>query len=293
MKNVTKQLAVNFFFSIFLLSSSFLFTGCEFITDPLLSIPEYGAIAVAFTDTDPGIDEIGGIVSITRAIDETDITGYVIYWGISETAKLNSQDPIIVLTVNGSNQEYSIAENTTIPDGASHLLVYTKNDDGEMNIPMAVQIEDYKNCSIEYPYSVNINFTYTGAPVEGGDVVRFAIFDANNHGADMCDSGNSWAFPTNTKCLQEFTIENNVTTVLQLRSPVPEFYMYTYLDKASITSSMGPGVIEEGYPYFVYNDLNVNDGFNATLIDTGNATQQNLTMNLDDTNIWSWYVCSQ
>ncbi|MFC1670494.1 hypothetical protein ACFL20_08880 [Spirochaetota bacterium] len=144
-----------------------------------------------------------------------------------------------------------------------------------------------------YQYTLDINFTYTGAPVEGGDVVRFAIFDANNHGADMCDSGNSWAFPTNIKCLQEFTIENNVTTVLQLRIPVPEFYMNTYLDKASITSSMGPGVIEEGYPYFVYNDLNISNGINATLIDVNSSEQQNLTITLDDTNIWAFDICSQ
>lgn len=38
------------------------------------------AVGVSFTDTDPDRLEIGGNITITRAVDESDITHYVLYW---------------------------------------------------------------------------------------------------------------------------------------------------------------------------------------------------------------------
>jgi ABC-type amino acid transport substrate-binding protein len=92
---------------------------------------DQAALSVSFEDTDTDIGELGGDVTIIKAGNESDLIQYMLYWGTSSTAK-NAQTPIVSLPKTGENLVYTFADNTPIPDGATHILVFTNNNEGEM-----------------------------------------------------------------------------------------------------------------------------------------------------------------
>eukprot|EP00755_Sulcionema_specki_P039317 Sspe_Gene.112606::Locus_95675_Transcript_2_2_Confidence_0.667_Length_615::g.112606::m.112606 len=57
--------------------------GCtdEICCDPPSQVPRHHAQGIMFVDKDPAFQQYGGTVTIIRAIDESDITHYVLYWG--------------------------------------------------------------------------------------------------------------------------------------------------------------------------------------------------------------------
>ena len=65
---------------------------------------------------------------------------YVLYWDSDSTTKLDSA--ITEIAKTGSNLTYTISANTSIPSGATHFLVFTKNDYGEMATGVSVEIDD-------------------------------------------------------------------------------------------------------------------------------------------------------
>ena len=61
--------------------------GCDVDTccdpSPQFPVPKHHAAGMVFVDTDPGRFSFGGTATILRAVDETDITHYRVYWGFS------------------------------------------------------------------------------------------------------------------------------------------------------------------------------------------------------------------
>lgn len=108
-----------------------------------ISVPIHAAAGVSFTDGDTSTGEISGDVTITKAGNESDVSHYVLYWGSNSTTKQNGT-PIASIAVTGSNVTHSFAANTTIPTSpaATHLLVFTKNSDGEMASSVNFAISD-------------------------------------------------------------------------------------------------------------------------------------------------------
>lgn len=108
-----------------------------------IGVPTNAAALVSFTDGDTTAGEISGTVDITKSIDESDITHYVLYWGSNSTTK-QSGTPIATIDVTGGNVSHNFAANTTIPTSptATHLLVFTKNGSGEMATGVNVAISD-------------------------------------------------------------------------------------------------------------------------------------------------------
>ncbi len=102
------------------------------------SPPVNPAVDVTFTDTDPDRLEIGGNITITRAVNESDITHYVLYWGSGPSTK--SGPAISEIAKTGSDLTYPISQDT--PLSATHFLVYAKNNDGEMATGVNVSISD-------------------------------------------------------------------------------------------------------------------------------------------------------
>src|SRR6185295_3973016 len=90
-------------------------------------------------DTNKVCSAITADVSIVRALDESDITDYVLYWGSNATTKIGQ--PIAVLAKTGMNLTHSLT-NGSRPGTASHLLVFTKNSAGENATPIAVAISE-------------------------------------------------------------------------------------------------------------------------------------------------------
>jgi hypothetical protein len=109
------------------------------ITDVIM--PANAASGITQTDNDLDSGEISGTASITKASDETDITHYALYWGSDATTKTGSA-AITTLAKTGNNLTYTFSDTAT--DGASHLLVYTRNAENEMSTGVATVIEDIK-----------------------------------------------------------------------------------------------------------------------------------------------------
>lgn len=99
-------------------------------------------MSISFLDTDPTASEIAGVLTINKAADETNITHYVLYWGLSTTGKEN-MTPIATIAVTGANVTHTFAADTAKSINATHLLVFAKNGAIEADPPAAIEIYDY------------------------------------------------------------------------------------------------------------------------------------------------------
>eukprot|EP00931_Biecheleriopsis_adriatica_P042936 TRINITY_DN244_c0_g1_i1.p1 TRINITY_DN244_c0_g1~~TRINITY_DN244_c0_g1_i1.p1 ORF type:complete len:660 (+),score=166.69 TRINITY_DN244_c0_g1_i1:56-1981(+) len=100
---------------------------------------------LSFQDSDMDEHQIGGEVKITKAKNDFDVDSYAIFWGKSDAAKLESEsrENFFVGEVNArSDLELKIPQNSKIPEGATHLLVFSRNSHGEYATPGAVLVKD-------------------------------------------------------------------------------------------------------------------------------------------------------
>lgn len=84
-----------------------------------------------FSNKETDTSLLSGTLSITKASNENDITDYVLYWGSDAESKL-SEIAIANIPKTSENLLYTFPDNTPIPSGATHLLVFSKNINGEM-----------------------------------------------------------------------------------------------------------------------------------------------------------------
>lgn len=100
------------------------------------------AQGLSFTDSDLNENEIAGNLSIIKATDETNVVEYRLYWGSDSTTKLDSQPMIQSYTTTGSNITHIFAENSSVPSGATHFLVYSFTNESEALFPVSLHIPD-------------------------------------------------------------------------------------------------------------------------------------------------------
>ena len=81
-------------------------------------------------DKDFDLDQVQLKVDVSKAADESDLTGYALYWGDNAGEKL-SDEAIVVLDKSGENLTYQIPENTDPPESAESILVGSKFYDDE------------------------------------------------------------------------------------------------------------------------------------------------------------------
>jgi len=103
--------------------------------------PVHYAQGIYFYDTDMDEGQVGGDITVSKALDETDITGYRIYWGSGSTEKLAGQGQLRTFEADTSDHSWTIT-NMALPEGATHLLVYTYNSNGESTYPVNVRFWD-------------------------------------------------------------------------------------------------------------------------------------------------------
>lgn len=102
------------------------------------SIPQ----ALEFTDLDPDEDQLQGDFIIKKAADERKITTYKVYWGANATTRLAGQSVITSFPADGTDHTLTLAADTAVPSGATHLLVYTEGEEGEVITPKAIDFAD-------------------------------------------------------------------------------------------------------------------------------------------------------
>jgi hypothetical protein len=117
-------------------------TGVSVPVSDLIA-PVHKATFVQFIDWDTTKGEVAGNIYVTRAANETNVTGYAIYWGTSPTQKQNPT-PIAVLGKSPRTMSYNIPTNTKIPTGptALYLLIYTRNGAAEMPTGISLKFVD-------------------------------------------------------------------------------------------------------------------------------------------------------
>jgi hypothetical protein len=100
---------------------------------------------VVFEDEDGDKGELSGTVTVRRASDEEKLDDYTVHWGKSATRKIPSGS-LIKDIAKGTNlpsePSYFISKSTKIPEGATHLLVFSKNEFSEFPSPAALKFRD-------------------------------------------------------------------------------------------------------------------------------------------------------
>lgn len=115
--------------------------GFTLLKDAVL--PKGKPTSLRFEDEDGDKGEVSGQVTIGRAEDETQVEEYALHWGRSATRKLASGSFIRDVPKGTANEPtHYISSATKIPDGATHLLAYTKNEHGDNPSPVSLKIVD-------------------------------------------------------------------------------------------------------------------------------------------------------
>ena len=258
---------------IFVLSlAAFLLSGCQDSDNGDDSaIPINKAGGVSFTDTDTeGSGELGGAVSITKATDESDITHYELYWGkessdtagiddtlqveASTTAKIDSSPLIAEIAKTGSDLSYDLSADTSTPSGATHLLVLTKNETGEMSEGVSQAITD-KMSPTEAAASVAFTDTDGNSDELGGTitVTKASDEDSLTHYTLYWGSSSTEKISSNSLITEIAKTGSDVTHDVSADTSTPSgathILAFTKNSDAEMSSGVNAGITDRTVPY--------------------------------------------
>ena len=98
------------------------------VGDARPTTPTHAPQSVTFVDQDPSKGTVAGLVAITKAADESDVTSYALYWGSDGNTRLGNA--IATFPKTGADVSYSLTG--AVPVGANDLLAFSVNAVGEM-----------------------------------------------------------------------------------------------------------------------------------------------------------------
>ena len=127
---------------------------------PLQATPS----SIAFTDTDASPGELGGIVTLGRAADESQVTGYAVYWGDSSA----TFDLVAQVPTGAGNVEIVMPVNTPKPAAATHLRGFLISAEGRSLNSVSLSIVDLDNAMV--PGGLTFQDTNENATQIGGVV---------------------------------------------------------------------------------------------------------------------------
>jgi hypothetical protein len=154
--------------------------------------PSAAPAGIAFQDTDPRKNVLGGVVAITHAADESNITSYALYFGSNATTKADLS-PIVVIAKTGADVFYTFPIGTTVSPGTTTLLAFAANADGENPTPVAVTpIDNFPAVKDLSPPGMGAGtFRTAGSPMidaTNGKLLALTQTTANSHaGLLRCD----------------------------------------------------------------------------------------------------------
>ncbi|SHM63436.1 MAP7 domain-containing protein [Gracilibacillus kekensis] len=148
----------------------------------LLPLPD-APTTIQFHDENPLSGEFSGTVSVTKALDETYVSSYELYWVNDEAQKIG--DPLTIWSPTGTDLEFHLAD-TQMPEGATGLLVQSRNSTGVSEGNAYVEVEDYK--------SVWINNTIPDQVITEGSIQGIEIPDVfmDEYGEPISEYSNSY-----------------------------------------------------------------------------------------------------
>ena len=156
-------------------------------------VPEHSSVGLSFVDMNINAGKLGGDILLSKALDESDVTHYVLYWGKDEAAKLNSE-PITTIEKTGENLIFTLPENTVLPQGAVYLLAFAKNNDGEAAIAVGAKIID-----LGVPVNAPVSVAFVDVdPIAGKLNGRISVTRAANE-RDVSEYVIYWGSDKSTK----------------------------------------------------------------------------------------------
>lgn len=186
-----------------------------------------------FEDEDGDKGEVSGKVTVGRADNEDQIDEYALHWGKSEKKKTAGSFIHNVRKEPGNNPTHFIAVSTKIPEGATHLLAFAKNEHGENPVPASLKLTDKtKPClaqgAPDCPRGVSVSpdsdpdggqaqFTISvdPAPVEEG-LSHYSVY----WGRQSCSEGGQSG--AKNGYLKDVAVGGKPEHVLAADTPVPE-----------------------------------------------------------------------
>jgi hypothetical protein len=119
-----------------------------------LGVPTYKAEGLSFQQTRSEAGRIQGEIRIVPAFNERDIVSYAVYWGSAEDVVIRSEGSLVVIPKpgffgslwRGINQPWTEPGNffeidKRLPPDATHLIVFTRNEEGQMSEGMPFNLE--------------------------------------------------------------------------------------------------------------------------------------------------------
>jgi hypothetical protein len=98
-----------------------------------------------FVDEDGDKNEVSGTVTVQRATEESTIDEYALHWGKSATRKIAASSflrDIPKETSHDGTATWYMSRNTKIPEGATYLLLFSKNEHGDHPSPASLKVVD-------------------------------------------------------------------------------------------------------------------------------------------------------
>ncbi|MGN7413981.1 DUF4073 domain-containing protein [Paenibacillus sp. SAF-068] len=130
--------------------------------------------SISFVDTDPTAGSIGGDIHWTPGTDDSSVVSYELLWGdsglgLSSIATIDKED----------GNSYTLPNGTTIPEGATQLLIRAVLQNGSATAPIYVTIKDTLPSA-------------PGQPAVKIDDKRNILIDADASMEFSLDKGQSW-----------------------------------------------------------------------------------------------------
>ncbi|MEY3902794.1 MAG: hypothetical protein RL189_2100 [Pseudomonadota bacterium] len=217
-------------------------------------VPVNIARSVNFTDNDINGGKLAGVVQIERAQNESDLSHYVVYWGASATAKLSS-NPMAIATLAKTVSSLSVTfpSGTVKPEGATHLLVFSKNKDGDSMLCTSALIGDKG-----IPVNMAGGLTFTDTDVNGGrlagtlqitratnesDITHYRVYWGSNSQTKL--AGYS-AFSVLSKSLLNLSVGLRAGTVKPFGAT--HFLVFSYNPDGEMATGKSFLIIDKGVP---------------------------------------------
>ncbi|MBP1963020.1 cohesin domain-containing protein [Paenibacillus aceris] len=163
---------------------------------------------ITFINSEVDAGEVAGDVLVKSPSDQTNVTGYNLYWG-GDSGKLSGQGAIASLprTVSGDTfATYTFPANTVVPRGATKLMAYSNSSVGESISSVSMEIPGIvlptPNVKFEVITDTHVQASATGQYSKGFDA---ALKDISTNGAetdgimhigDITDSGSQAEYAT-------------------------------------------------------------------------------------------------
>eukprot|EP00927_Polykrikos_kofoidii_P056152 TRINITY_DN50319_c0_g1_i1.p1 TRINITY_DN50319_c0_g1~~TRINITY_DN50319_c0_g1_i1.p1 ORF type:complete len:1096 (-),score=159.74 TRINITY_DN50319_c0_g1_i1:25-3312(-) len=107
------------------------------------AVPTHGPQSITFIDTDYSYLQIGGRVTVQRAIDEQNVTMYAIYIGTGPSSPSSLVTSIPVPSADSTDSiVHEFPLGYVIAVESTHLIAYTANIDGMTTSPSSIRLVD-------------------------------------------------------------------------------------------------------------------------------------------------------